>query len=323
MSTDLREYSFDLLPEELKTTVKKTPPVNFESVLRARIGIGIMHLFMPKVPTEGVDIQEIKLPRPQKKGYLRIRVYTPQTKAKVKRLGMIFMHWGGFAVGNLKTEHHRCVRLCRTEEMVIVSVKYRLAPENPFPLGLDDCETALRWFHKNASEYGVASKSIGVGGTSAGGGLAASLAIRCLRQSQQLINFQYLGFPVLDASCTTHSSKIHIQTPNWTSDANRLMWKYYLRSQKPNEISSPILANDLKGLPKTYLWTAEFDPLHDEALIYASKLSKEQVPITLHDYKSCIHGFDSIPTGEGIIGKAHSDQSNFFEEIRVLDHERK
>ncbi|MEO1055219.1 MAG: alpha/beta hydrolase [Bacteroidota bacterium] len=317
MGQSVREYKFDLLPEELKPTVKKTPPVKFENVFRARMGIGIMHLFMPKVATDGVMFRDLKLPRTQKgKGHLKIRVYTPQNNTEKERLGMVFMHWGGFVVGNLKTEHHRCVRLCRSEQMVIVSVKYRLAPENPFPCGLDDCEMALRWFHQNASDFGVNPEKIGVGGTSAGGGLAASLAIRCLRQAEQLINFQYLGFPVLDASCTTRSSQLHTQTPNWTSAANSLMWQYYLQAQPPSEISSPALADDLQGLPETYLWTAEFDPLHDEAVNYANKLSKNQVTVIFHDYSSCIHGFDSIPNSEGIIKQAHIDQSIFFEKIR-------
>ncbi|MEM1003070.1 MAG: alpha/beta hydrolase [Bacteroidota bacterium] len=317
MKKVFRPYHFDLLPEELKSSVKSTPPVNFNHVWRARLGIAMMHFFMPKVDTKGVVVKELKIKRPSgDDGKLKIRVYEPAIPTSEKRLGMIFMHWGGFVVGNLKTEHYRCVRLCRSENMVIVSVEYRLAPENPFPLGLNDCETALKWFHQNAETYRVSKEHIGVGGTSAGGGLAASLALRGLRKGEHLINYQYLGFPVLDFRCSTESAKRHTGTPNWTSAANRLMWKYYLQNQTPNEIASPAIANELTGLPSTYIWTAEFDPLHDEAVAYSQRLIRDKVPTTFHDYRGGIHGFDSIPNAKGIIQKAHEDQQQFFAAFR-------
>ncbi|MEM8495005.1 MAG: alpha/beta hydrolase fold domain-containing protein, partial [Planctomycetota bacterium] len=186
---------------------------------------------------------------------------------------------------------------------------------NRFPLGLDDCETALKWFHDHCESFGVDRKDIGVGGTSAGGGLAASLAIRDLKSGSRLVNYQYLGFPVLDQSCSTDSANRHKKTPNWTSAANRLMWRYYLGSERPSEVSSPAALADATGLPKTLIWTAEFDPLHDEALDYANKLASHGVQTTLFDYRSCIHGFDSIPRSAGVILEAHQHQSEFFREL--------
>ncbi|MEM9412647.1 MAG: hypothetical protein AAGA30_16160, partial [Planctomycetota bacterium] len=122
-SYELREYSFDLLPDELKAVVKKTPPVRFESVRKARFGIFLMHLFSPRVDASLTKITNLKIKRAgSTKADLRLRIYEPnQNDGKSRRLGMIFMHWGGFVVGNLATEHHRCVRLCRDENMVIVS----------------------------------------------------------------------------------------------------------------------------------------------------------------------------------------------------------
>lgn len=316
-SYKVRPYRFDLLPDELKETVKKTPPVRFESVKKARFGIFMMHLFMPKVDEDGVRIEDLKIKRPSlKKADLKIRIYEPESKLSEKRLGMVFMHWGGFVVGNLKTEHQRCVRLCRDENIVVVSVEYRLAPENPYPLGLNDCETALRWFHENCKRFGVEESDIGVGGTSAGGGLAASLCIKDLKAESFLVNYQYLGFPVLDQSCSSNSAKLHKETPNWTSAANKLMWKYYLGEQAPSEISSPSLSKNLENLPETFIWTAEFDPLHDEAVEFARNLKAYGVKTKFFDYKSCIHGFDSIPVSAGVIKEAHKHQSEFFFGLR-------
>ncbi|MEM6395920.1 MAG: alpha/beta hydrolase [Bacteroidota bacterium] len=314
--TTMRQYHFDLLPDELKPTVKKTPPVNFRNVRRARFGIAMMHLFTPRADTKGVRVSNIRIPRPDGGKQLRLRIYEPKLKDSSDRIGMVFMHWGGFVVGNLKTEHHRCVRLCRSENMVIVSVKYRLAPEHPFPAGLDDAETALRWLHENSEKFGLTSKRIGVGGTSAGGGLAAALALRCLRNREDIVGYQYLGFPVLDSRCKTASANFHIDTPNWTSEANHLMWEYYLQDQVPNEIASPALADDLSGLPPTLLWTAEFDPLHDEAVQYYEQLKRDNIPVVFHDYDNCVHGFDSILNPTGVIKESHEDQSKFFKLFR-------
>lgn len=316
-SYELREYNFDLLPEELKAVVKKTPAVRFESIRKARLGIFLMHLFSPRVDTSSTNITTKKVKRPgERKPNLKIRIYEPsRVESQRRRLGMVFMHWGGFVVGNLATEHHRCVRLCRDENIVIISVDYRLAPENRFPLGLDDCETALNWFHDNCQRLGVDGNDIGVGGTSAGGGLAASLAIRDLMSNVRLVNFQYLGFPVLDQSCSTASAKMHKETPNWTSTANKLMWHYYLGPEKPSEVSSPATLFNPTGLPKTLIWTAEFDPLHDEALHFAKKLRSHGVETSLFDYRSCIHGFDSIPQACGVIETAHEHQSEFFKSL--------
>ena len=314
--TTMREYRFEHLPPELKETVKKTPPVRLKPLWKARMGIFFMHLFMPKVDGNGVKVTNFKIPRPKTNGgALKLRLYEPEAEQPYKRLGMVFMHWGGFVLGNLETEHARCVRLCRDENIVILSVAYRLAPEHPFPEGLEDCQFALGWLHKNASRLKIDGDYIGVGGTSAGGGLAAGLAIKNLRLGTYKICYQYLGFPVLDAGCSTKSANLHTDTPNWTSDANRLMWGYYLKDGVVNEEASPLMAKNLGGLPETYLWTAEFDPLHDEAVAFSEKLDAQDVPLTFHDYDGCIHGFDSILNPVGVIKKAYQDQHLFFEQL--------
>ena len=315
-----RTYQRQLLEPELRKIAKYTPPVDFSDVDKARKGINKMYRFLPKVDETDVVIED-KLIRSQTSNPpVKVRTYYPKGLdrkpkksffKKVKKLpAMLFMHWGGFCLGDLRTEHARCIRLCRDVGMLIISVEYRLAPENPFPAGLDDCYSVLLWLESNSEELMVDTEKIAVGGTSAGAGLAAGLALKARDEKGPKIAFQYLGFPVLDNSCSTESAQSFEDTPNWTAEANRLMWKYYMSEEKHPDIAyaSPQRAESLLDLPYTYLWTAEFDPLRDEGLIYAQKLMHAGVPVELHCYTGTMHGFDSSPNADGVVLRAQEDQ---------------
>ncbi len=315
-----RVYELEHLAPELHAAVRATPAVKFESVFRARFGIALMHLFMPRVATAGVRVRDQKVAPRAGGPKVRVRLYEPEAPNARKggRPAMVFAHWGGFVVGGLKTEHRRCVWLCRELGMTVVSVDYRLAPENPFPAGLDDCFAALRWLIESAEALGVDRTCIAVGGTSAGGGLAAGLALRARNEGVGL-RWQYLGFPVLDATCSTRSATAHTDTPNWTAQANQLMWEYYLQGKPPTELASPLSAATLEGLPETVLWTAEFDPLHDEAVRYAERLKAAGVATHFFDYPAAMHGFDSLPIEEGIVARARRDQTSVIQSIFAGD----
>ncbi|MEO1171852.1 MAG: alpha/beta hydrolase fold domain-containing protein, partial [Myxococcota bacterium] len=241
-----RDYSLELVAEELRETILKTPPVDFESVRRARFGIWVMHRLMPRADTRGVQVRRVRLKARDRKT-IRCRLYLPDRRDTGAIPGMLFMHWGGFVVGGLETEHARCVRLCREQQLAVLSVDYRKAPEHPFPTGLNDCFDALDWFHQNADSLGVSRNNIGVGGTSAGGGLAASLAVMTRDLDGPSVAWQYLGFPVLDSTCSTDSATRYVDTPNWTASSNLLMWQYYLNGQEPG-IAAPLSLETLEGL---------------------------------------------------------------------------
>lgn len=279
-----------------------------------------MYRFLPKVDESGVDVQDKVVPVGDQRPVVPVRIYQPQPRRETsfknvfqrprKLPAMVFMHWGGFCLGDLRTEHARCVRLSRDIGMLVVSVAYRLAPENPFPAGLDDCYAVLKWLVAHKDELQVDPEKIAVGGTSAGGGLAAALALRTRDENGPKIALQYLGFPVLDDHCDTGSAQGFKNTPNWTSEANQLMWKYYIqdRNDPRMKYAAPSREKDLAGLPHTYLWTAEFDPLRDEALAYAQRLMHAGVPVELHAYPRTMHGFDSSPTSKGVVLRAQQDQ---------------
>lgn len=201
-------------------------------------------------------------------------------------------------LGDLETEHARCVMISKFAEIVVVSVDYRLAPEHPFPAGVEDCYAALLWTVEHAPELNIDPQRAAVGGTSAGGGLAAALSLMSRDRKGPAISFQFLGFPVTDDQMQTESVRHFTDTPNWTHEATINMWAYYLGDPKPAEVSpyaAPLRADDLTNLPPAYIWTGEFDPLRDEGIQYALRLMSANVPVELHNFAGTFHGFDQTP----------------------------
>ncbi|MEM7738941.1 MAG: alpha/beta hydrolase fold domain-containing protein [Deinococcota bacterium] len=270
------------------------PPVDNSDVTAARQGVLMMQKYMPPVDTSGLTIEDRTIPGPG--GALPIRIYQPETATRPAP-ALLFFHWGGFMLGDLDTEHARCVMLALEAECVVVSVDYRLAPEHPFPAAPEDCYASLLWTAKNANELGINSACIAVGGTSAGGGLAAAICLMAKDRNGPQIVFQLMGFPVVDHDMKMASVQAFTDTPNWTYDATINMWKYYLGEASKDMLAyaAPLHASDLSQLPPAYIWTGEFDPLRDEGIAYAERLMAAGVPVELHNYAGAFHGFDQVP----------------------------
>ncbi|MEM8599823.1 MAG: alpha/beta hydrolase [Bacteroidota bacterium] len=317
-----RPYTLDALEPELRPLARTLGPPDYTDLAAAREGVRQMQRFGPPVDTSGLSVEDRSIPSASGAAEVRVRLYIPEEATAPEALrdgqrpALVFMHWGGFVLGDLDTEHARCVRLAREVGLVVVSVDYRLAPEHPYPAGLDDAASALAWVHAEAKPLGVDRARIAVGGTSAGAGLAAALALRT-RDAQRTrgasapwIAFQYLGYPVLDDRCQTGSARTYTDTPNWAAEANRLMWDLYLRPPDREAVppyAAPARARDLDGLPPAYLWTAEFDPLRDEGADYAAALSEAGVEIEHHAFHRSVHGFDAVP-GSPLAARAQAEQ---------------
>jgi acetyl esterase/lipase len=178
-------------------------------------------------------------------------------------------------------------------------VEYRLAPENPFPAGLHDCYAALEWFHDHASTHGVDTDRIAVVGSSAGGGLAAGLALLARDRNGPPLCFQFLGIPELDDRLQTPSMQQFVDTPMWSRPAAEMSWRAYLGEQYGGDVSAyaaPARATDLSGLPSAYVSTMEFDPLRDEGILYALGLMQAGVSVELHTFAGTWHGSTAITT---------------------------
>jgi acetyl esterase len=205
---------------------------------------------------------------------------------------VVFCHAGGFALGNLDTDHRQCVELARRGGCTVVSVDYRLSPEHPYPAPLDDAITALRWVAANAAELGVDAARIAVAGSSAGAALAACLAQGSADGMLPPVVFQMLHQPVLDDRDTPSKAEFGT-SPAFDGEAAELMWGHYLG---PDEAvrAVPARRDRLGGLPTALITCAEVDPFRDEAIDYAQRLLDAGVSTELHVFAGTCHGFDSL-----------------------------
>jgi acetyl esterase len=246
-----------------------------------------------KLEVPGVQITEdnVAFENGPESGLVPVRIYR---SSEVRRPPVvIYCHAGGFALGNLDTDHRQCVELARRASCAVVSVDYRLAPEHLYPAGLDDAIAVLNWVATNAAELDVDAARLAVAGSSAGGALAACLAQRAADKSLPPIAFQLLHQPVLDDRAT--ASKAEFRTsPAFDGEAAELMWRHYLGTGPASPDSVPARRSRLEGLPPALITCAEIDPFRDEAIDYARRLLQAGVSAELHVFGRTCHGFDSL-----------------------------
>lgn len=241
------------------------------------------------VDTVGVDIEQRQV-RAGDAPAVTVRIYRggpPPAPA------LIYCHGGAFVLGNLDTDHRQCVEFARRGRCTVISVDYRLAPENPFPAGLDDAMTVLDWAAGSARELGIDAGAIAVGGCSAGGALAARLAQRAGDGEAPPVVFQLLHQPVLDDRPSPSKDEFTI-TPGFDGPAAERMWRHYLGDALVPVDAAPARADELSSLPATLITCSEIDPLRDEAVDYALRLMWAGVTTELHVFAGTCHGFDSI-----------------------------
>ncbi|MDT5094826.1 MAG: hypothetical protein QOH60_4189 [Mycobacterium sp.] len=208
---------------------------------------------------------------------------------------LYWMHGGGMVIGNRHMDDARLNEWCRSVWCACVSVDYRLAPEAPYPVPLDDCDAGLRYVFDHAAELRIDRDQIGVGGRSAGGALAAALALRWRGSREHSVAFQYLEYPMLDDRMDTPSGRID-GLPVWSRESNAFGWRSYLGDRCGTDDvrsdAAPARASELAGLPPTFISVGTVDCLRDEAIDYAARLCRAEVSTELHVYAGAVHGFD-------------------------------
>jgi acetyl esterase/lipase len=206
------------------------------------------------------------------------------------------MHGGGFVGGTYRSDDARFDHWCSELGVTGISVNYGHAPERPFPGPLQDCYVALRWAHQFADDLGITSDLIGVGGVSAGGGLAAALALLARDLGEFPIQFQILLYPMLDDRMVTASSSW--DSPIWPPISNGLAWNTYLQGKRGQpdvpSYAAPARADDLASLPPTFIGVGSIDCFLDEDVDYACRLIHAGVAVDLQVYAGAPHGFDSL-----------------------------
>jgi len=211
---------------------------------------------------------------------------------------VVSLHGGGYVIGSYDMDDALLDRWCPRAGVVGVSVEYRLAPEHPYPAPLDDCYAALRWTHEHASELGIDPNRIGIAGISAGGGLAAGLALLARDRGEVPVAFQLLDCPMLDDRQTTPSIKsdgLYV----WSRESNEFGWRSYLGDVYGSDdvpiYAAPARATDLAGLPPAFVSVGAIDGFRDEDIDYAVRLNQAGVPCELHVYPGLPHGYGLVP----------------------------
>ncbi len=242
---------------------------------------------------ELVTLTDRTIPGPVGAPEVPVKIYQPKNADGLVGC-LVDYHGGAFIFGSAKMDHPANVRYSSQLGIVVVSVDYRLAPEDPFPAGVDDCYAALEWVHANAEELGVDPARIAVGGGSAGGALAAAVALMARDRGGPAICFQALQIPVTDDSLSTWSARNFNATPMFNRPAAESMWLRYLgagyEDRETSPYAAPARAADLSGLPPAYVQTADLDPLRDEGIGYAQRLLQAGVPVELHTFPGTFHG---------------------------------
>ncbi len=260
-------------------------------------------------PLPVAEVVDVVIPGPG--GDVPARIYRPEGDGPAPVL--VWYHGGGWVIGDVETSDPTARKLCRRAGVVVVSVDYRLAPEHPFPAAPDDAWAALTWVADHIAEHGGDPARLAVGGDSAGGNLAALMAIRARDEGGPALRHQLLVYPATDLTMShpsiTENGEGYFLTQatmNWFTD-------HYLGADRQHgdptaPAVSPLVAEDLSGLAPAQVLTAEFDPLRDEGAAYAARLAEAGVPVEHVPGPGLIHGFfamgDVSPDADAAAGAA-------------------
>jgi acetyl esterase len=230
---------------------------------------------------------------------------------------IVYLHGGGWVMGDLELNDPMCRRLASHCELVVVSASYRLAPEHPFPAPLNDCYAALCWTHEHAAQLAGDPQQLTVMGTSAGGNLAAAAALMARSRGGPPIACQALVYPVLDDSLRSASYDENATGYFLEREQMRWYWDQYVPdpADRLSPYAVPARARDLSGLPPAVMVTAEYDPLRDEGEMFANRLRAAAVPVDYRCYKGQIHGFLGL---DDVIAEAKAATVALGEAVRRM-----
>ena len=279
------------LDPQAKALLEAMPPIpDFETLgvegARAVMEQGAV---APAEVEEVARVEERALPGPA--GDVPVRIYWPPGEGP--HPGLVYFHGGGFVIGSLDTHDGSCRTLCNGAGCVVVSVDYRMAPEDPFPAAPEDCYAVTRWVAENAASLDIDATRLAVGGDSAGGNLTAVVTLMARERQGPALCFQLLIYPVTDCAFDTPSYSENAEGYFLTRDHMKWFWRQYLKDpgDGAHPHASPLRVEALGGLPPALCITAEFDPLRDEGEAYAVRLREAGVGVTTSRYDGMFHGF--------------------------------
>jgi acetyl esterase/lipase len=246
-----------------------------------------------------IEVTKQLVPGPVGAPDVPVIVYVPKNQPQ-PRAALLWIHGGGYIIGSAAQDDGQVKEIVSQVGCVVVSVDYRLAPETPAPGSVEDCYAALAWMHTHASDLGVDSNRIAIGGASAGGGMAAALGLLTRDRGAIRLAFQLLIYPMLDdRTVTNNDTNPYVGEFIWNADANRFGWAALL-GQEPGSAgvspyAAPARAERLADLPATFISVGALDLFLEEDIEYARRLMREGIPTELHIYPGAFHGFNMMP----------------------------
>jgi acetyl esterase/lipase len=284
-----------LLAQELHPLIAAIPSLDItrDNLSRLR-AVRAQDSMLADADAAGVIREEIMVPGEQRA--VRCLLYRPKKTAS-GRPGYLHIHGGGYIMGSPEGSDRGNVAVSAKLGVVVLSVDYRLAPEHPVPAPLDDCYAGLAWLHEHADAYGIDPKRIGVGGESAGGGLAAGVAIRARDAGDYALCHQQLTYPMLDnlTGDAAHQGDPLVGEFVWTRARNQFGWASFLGDAPAIAPQVPARVSSYAGLPNTWMFTASLDLFRDENIEYAQCLLRAGVAVDLEIFSGACHGFQMLP----------------------------
>jgi acetyl esterase/lipase len=296
----------------------------YDSLPKLRVSLAEFQSSAPDAP--GVVMEERFTFRPDG-SKLRLLVYLPADT--IRKGGLLWFHGGGMIMGTPDQYDAQSRFFSYKFNCVVVAVDFRLAPEAPYPAGLDDCYYALQWLHQNAIALNIPLERIAVAGESGGGNLATALTLYAREKGGPAISAQFLQYPMLDdRTGTSYEVK---PLPNvgeflWQAASNRFAWECVLGHLPgaiiPRGFAAPARVEDLSNLPETYIYVGDLDLFLGECLRYVQNLLKNGVLTELHLYRGAYHGFMSFSKGTKLTIRAEVDfwgamERHFCEEKKI------
>ena len=268
-------------------------------------------LKQPLLQIHSVDHRSINGPTSN----LPIRIYRPSEENNLPAL--VFFHGGGWVLNFLDIYEPALRKIAKHGNFVIIAVEYQKAPEHPYPAPLNDCYATLKWVIENAKDLGVDLAAVGVGGDSAGGNLASSVALKASNEQLISLAFQLLIYPCNDYQMDYPSATNYSQGYGLTTQAMKWFWNQYLSKVEDQQdpYAVPAKANSLRGVAPAILIAAEFDPLTDDVKNYYQKLINDSVPAIYKEFAGQIHGFFNL---SGVTDDAESLYSEIAKEINAV-----
>lgn len=313
-----------LVDPELVAAIDAIPIANLDatSLVATRSALASMVIPLETYARERIVTERRRIPGPQGAPDVEVLIYRPRVAAQPRPV-YLNIHGGGYVMGVAELNGPGNMRLADELDCVVVSVEYRLAPETRAPGSVEDCYAALRWVHGAADELGVDRSRIAIGGESAGGGLAAALALLARDRGEIPICFQLLIYPMLDDRTATTA------TPNpftgefvWTPAANHFAWTALLGSApgvaNVSPYAAPARATDLSGLPPAYISVGALDLFVDENIAYAQRLLNAGVPTELHVIPGAYHAFEMAVEASATIAAQHERREALGRAIRNI-----